>query len=173
MTTRRHGTEQEWTLLYYNELSAETRTTLQDHLRHCDACRDSYDHLHRTLSALPRLQPPLDAAARERFVARVSRRRTPLWRQHPALGGLLTTALAAVVAVILWPGVNLTPPPSAPSMTVGRAAEQSTAAPRMLASKSLAADNLNLSDLDVVEQMDLLQNLDVLSQWDLVQDMES
>lgn len=172
MRIQPHGTDQDWTLLYYEELAAPERAALQDHLQDCAACRRDYDALCHTLDALPRQQAPeLDSAARERFVARVTRsRRTPLWRQ-PAVGGLLSTALAAVVAVVLWPSAPLPHRPAAPQLAdsmVERAPEES---PRMVVSK--AAASLNTTEIEIVEQMDLLQNLDILSQWELVQETES
>ena len=102
--------------LLEEELSAEARRRVEDHLEGCEACRSEFDHFRRTIGALqrlPREEPPadlparigraIDSAAPSKPVARRTR-----WNRHAVAALLVAGIVVGIIRVV--PDLSVPPP---------------------------------------------------------------
>ena len=138
--------EQDLILHYYQEFSETSAETL--HLAICPECEERLNALSRELAALPDLPEVIDPHAATRMAARVSEQlKRPRKNWLPAIGTTAIASVALALAVTLWSPQQERPQTS-----------RITSAPQ--------ADNLEgeMSDIDFLEDLELLKELDFLSQ---------
>ena len=138
--------EQDLILHYYQEFSETSAETL--HLAICPECEERLNVLRREMGDLPDLPEAVDPHAATRIAARVSEQlKRPRKNWLPAIGTTAIASVALALAVTLWsPQQELPQTSSITSVPL--------------------ADNLEgeMSDIDFLEDLELLKELDFLSQ---------
>ncbi len=149
--TRQDGCHDErLTLYFYNELTDEQQTELEQHLQGCPACRTALAQIETSVTALPVPELALTSIQKQRFVIKVtnSTRRRSIHSIAPWGGGLAAAGVLAAVLLLLLP-----------------ADEKRLISPEVPARPAMA-------DFEILEQLELLQDLDLLQQLELLQELE-
>mgnify|MGYP001332711962 CR=1 FL=1 len=146
MTESKCLTEQDLTLLYYDE-NPDSMDLLaaHRHLKGCPVCRQRQIQLEQDMQTLPLPACELDPHYATRLAARVTdrvpRRRFAL----PAVAGGLVAALV-VFSISFW------------------SPETQTVVHNSATQQSVATDNAPQHDSDLLENLELLRELDTLSE---------
>jgi anti-sigma factor RsiW len=142
----KHYSEEDLLLHYYGETSREERSRMESHLAGCQACREVWQSLQRTLGAVPRINVTLSHRQTRDFAARVARR---AGRRRLSRGWLLGGALATAGLLALT--LSIRPPTLFPG----------------------AGNNSNkVAEATLLQEMDLLQKMEMLEQLDLLQELD-
>lgn len=140
--------ERDLILLHYGEApDGTTAGAAAAHLAACPACRTRRDRLADDLSRIPASSDP-DPAVATRIAIRVSERLQRRYRWMPATGVAVASAIALVLAAVIWlPGNQLPATTGQPvaSIHIPPPGPQAPA-----------------SDLELLEQLDFLEELETL-----------
>ena len=146
MTRKQTCNDEQLTLYYYKELTADENHSLEQHLAECVTCSASLDELRKSLAAVSHSELKFSSLNKQQFAAKVTARIDQRKRRFlPGWG----TALAA--ATVLGLMVLMLRPVDQPIVSPPAAAA--------------------LAELEVLEQFELLKDLDLLQDLELLQEL--
>ena len=160
--------------LEHGKLTAAVRQSVEAHLAGCESCREDLDII-RTVKSAAVFAPSIDA---ESVVRQIPPYRMPVpAKQMPARSRMVEWLVAATVAVLLVGGGSLLrsrqPVQNSPGESTGRLAQPAPyvppspiattePAPAHTPALALAADTQELSDGNLQQLMDEMENFDAL-----------
>jgi predicted anti-sigma-YlaC factor YlaD len=149
-----------------DDASVGAPDTLEAHLAGCEACRRYNAELHSLDTILDSYEAP---KVSKEFASRVSSRTREI-SSFPIRRWALTSALAAgLLIVIAFGGVFDGSPP----VETGSSVETgSGAGPRLLIAAREVTDQQIIEELDLYENADLLEDMDLCADLDVLEDLE-